>query len=307
MLAQAVKSNPELRLAEAKLREAEAELNHTRHRVVHRVTTLYYDIDTARKALAEAEQRYATVAKLGKQGATSQEDVQAAQFLVARSRAELAKLEAEVPFLLGKHQQPVSQAAFSPDGRWLAASSDGQVRMWNLQPSHFWSANDVIWTADDAQVQAWDVQTAPWKARFFVNAVQGTVLERLRKALDTPVSAAYQNKSFHDILDDLKKKAPGLSFQIPFDLKSMARPLSIHVDGEVPIKAVLQLLGDTLNQGNERIGFAIRDYGILVVLESQMPPGALRLDDIDKIGAEKTKDKKPAAPTPDAAKEKPAP
>src|SRR5947209_325407 len=55
MLAQALKDNPDIRVAAAKLGEAEAELNRVRLQVMQKVVTLYHGIEMARNDVQTAE------------------------------------------------------------------------------------------------------------------------------------------------------------------------------------------------------------------------------------------------------------
>ena len=57
MLAQATQDNPDIRVAEAKLREADAELNRTRLLVAQKVVKLYQDITAQRAAVIEKPAR----------------------------------------------------------------------------------------------------------------------------------------------------------------------------------------------------------------------------------------------------------
>src|SRR5262249_59137832 len=57
MLEQALKANPDLRVAAAKVQEAEAELNRTRLEVTRKVVTLYTGLEAARKTVEVAEKR----------------------------------------------------------------------------------------------------------------------------------------------------------------------------------------------------------------------------------------------------------
>src|SRR5438552_2083694 len=79
MLEQALKSNPDLRVAEAKLREAEAELTRTRLAVTHKVATLYAALDVAKKAVEGAEADYNRVNEAYKRGAVAAGEFAAAQ------------------------------------------------------------------------------------------------------------------------------------------------------------------------------------------------------------------------------------
>src|SRR5207237_8239659 len=60
MLQTALKNNPDIRMAEAKLRVAEANLNRVRLQVTQRVTTYYHEVEMKRQAVEEAFQRYKT-------------------------------------------------------------------------------------------------------------------------------------------------------------------------------------------------------------------------------------------------------
>src|SRR5438093_12866113 len=57
LIAQALRNNPDIRVAEAKVREAEAELNRTQISVAQKVIALHHDIAISRKARDEARGR----------------------------------------------------------------------------------------------------------------------------------------------------------------------------------------------------------------------------------------------------------
>src|SRR5438094_187278 len=54
----ALRQNPDLRLAELKVREAEAQLYRTRVNLLNRVVMQYYDVASAKAAAQEATSRY---------------------------------------------------------------------------------------------------------------------------------------------------------------------------------------------------------------------------------------------------------
>jgi hypothetical protein len=94
MLAQALRNNPDIGVAEAKLQEAEAEVTRCRMEVIDKVTR-------HQAALAEARERLTTAERLFLNHAFSEEELRMAKLV-------LAKLEAETPYLLGKARSRVT-------------------------------------------------------------------------------------------------------------------------------------------------------------------------------------------------------
>src|SRR5262249_20804674 len=104
LLSQTLKNNPDIRVGEAKVREAEAELHRTRMAVAQKVASLYHSIDVAIKVRDEAKERYETSFRLYnmKGGAETEENMRSTRLAWQRAAAEVAKLQAEMPALLGK-------------------------------------------------------------------------------------------------------------------------------------------------------------------------------------------------------------
>src|SRR5262245_55933437 len=133
MLAQALRNNPDIRVAEAKVREAEAELNRTRLQVTQRVVTFRQDLESLRATVREAQARLDRLTQLEQKGrgVVAREEVRSAELTLMKYKAELAKAEAELPYLLGKHG-PAEKLAFSTDGNMLAqVGADGRLRLWD--------------------------------------------------------------------------------------------------------------------------------------------------------------------------------
>jgi hypothetical protein len=254
MLDQALKGNPDLRVAAAKVQEAEAELNRTRLEVTRRVVTLYTGLEAARKTVEVAEKRRDQLKQLAANKAVSSEDLQVAETAVMQAKADLAKLEADVPYLLGTQQAariavPLT-FAFTPDGGRLAAeAADGKVRVWDVV-----SGVELV---------------APTS-----RPVQGTAAERIRKALDSTVSVDFQNKPLAEILVYFQK-----DYDLPLVFRAREPSQSVTLQlGSQPLGAVLQALGDLYG-----VEFVVRDYGIFVCPPGQAPPaGAVRLHDFWK-------------------------
>src|SRR5262249_38772982 len=158
----------------------------------------------------EADRRYKALLKLREvnRSAVAEDELQAAVLVLQRYKAELAKLEAEKPFVLGKGaERGVASVAFSPDGRLIAtAGPDRTVRRWDPNtgkevtgapgfPRKVDSGNVWELLIDNSQSMA---KSAP---------VQGDLATKLRKALDRPVTLKFKAGTAGQILDVLFREA----------------------------------------------------------------------------------------------------
>jgi hypothetical protein len=239
MLAEALKNNPDIRVAAAKVAKADAELNRTRLQVTQKVVALYYAIDTQKKTIALQEEKSGVLEAQFRSGKLPSEPVINARQELALAKAKLAELEAQLPALIGKAAQTTerdalgrpTRMAFSPDGNRLVAE-------WDLVP----------------------------------HKAAGPMADKIRKALETPITVNYKDMNLSDILKDLEKKAPGLSirdFPRPNDIK-----LTLHFKEALPVSAIMQALAD-----DSHMSFVVREYGILVTLQGGEPPGAMTVQE----------------------------
>jgi hypothetical protein len=265
MLEKALKNNPDLRVAAAKVQEAEAELNRTRLEVTRKVLRTYSALDAAKKNAEGAEQRLAEVRKLADHGRIDKEEVKAAERALGQAKAELAAAEAEVPYLLGEEPVPgrhggvVEAVAFTPDGRHLV-------------------------TSDGTSVKVWDVARAAPASK----PPQGPVADRILKALDMPVQQLdYNGKTLDGVLKDIEEKY-NLTFATPGRDRQLAK-VNLHVEG-LPLGAVLQAISDQTG-----VRFVVRDYGILALFSAQPPDDAVPLHEFWKAHRGAAKPAAPAA------------
>src|SRR5437879_2727945 len=93
MLATALKSNPDIQVAEAKLREAEAGLNKARVQVLQQLVAAKNAVDSQKSAVAAAEAVVKRHQELYRSGVVpgGGSDVQRSEALLAQAKAELAK------------------------------------------------------------------------------------------------------------------------------------------------------------------------------------------------------------------------
>jgi len=254
-LAKALKHNPDIHVAESKVREAEAELNRVRLSVMQKVVKLHHEIAAYKLLVAPADMNLERAVRLHMNRAISQEEFNAIQQAAQQAKANLAKAEAEWPFLLG------NAPATAPDG-------DG------------WGSRIINRYERDYVNQLWQAQFGK-----IMNApVAGTMADKIREVLDMPIKLDFKDVRMSDVLEHLRSHAKGMVNIHNATLKADEGPISVRFSEPVPFGAAAQWLEDTLN-----VRFVIRDYGIVITEPKNLPPGAMLLHDFWKANASKKK------------------
>jgi hypothetical protein len=255
MLDEALKNNPDIRVAAAKLAEADAELNRTRLQVMQKVVTLYHTIETQKTTVARWESEAKKINEQIKRGIVDHSVLAETEQQLALAKGKLEELEAQLPALLGKSVRAQTDTGALATLALRRVAEGSSVRLDDL----------VISVAGPSKL----ITLAEWEKRF---RATGPMSERLRKALQTPVKVNYSNIPLKEAVKDLMKKAPGLSIhcapRTDFSIGSLS------FEEPLPVSAVLQALEDDFN-----FRFIIRDYGILVPDPQSPPPGALTLQE----------------------------
>jgi hypothetical protein len=273
MLTNALKDNPDIRVAEAKVREAEAELNRTRLQVTQKVLAFRFSRESQKAVIKFAEENMQRMQKLKQTNAISQEDFKVAEQNLAAAKAKLAEIEAEMPYLLGQHRIPVFTLLPSADGKTFVVHKKDASPLDIATHLRF----DVVNVEPETVINS-------------SNQERTTIADKVRKALETQVTVDYRQKQLGEILDDLKKKAPGLSIH---DLSGISgQVLDLKIDGQVPLRTALELLEDTCSvlqrqtfEGGAvgaalRVSFVLRDYGLLFAPNESLPPGAVHISNL---------------------------
>jgi hypothetical protein len=248
MLAEALKNNPDIRVAVAKAAEADAELNRTRLQVTQKVITLHHALLSQKAAVQYAEKKYERFKALSAQGSIDARLLDEAQEALAAAKAKLAELEAQMPALLGK-TFPASDAEGKNAFRLSAAEWLHLQSAVNL--GYYPPAEALVLKAQN-QLK-----------------VQGPLSERMRKALETPIKVNYKDVKFSDVLHELQKTVPGLSFN---DATGVRYSVTLRFEEALPVSSILQAVADQAG-----ISFFARDYGILAALNA--PPGAVTVQE----------------------------
>jgi hypothetical protein len=239
MLATALKYNTDIRLAERKLRDAEAELNRTRLRILQKIIALHHSLKSLRAALEGAESKYRRVEQLVRRGTVQPALLQEAEQELASAQSRYSEIESEMPYLLGRQEERLGK--------------------------------EIIRT---------EVQIGPRRA--VASAISRDMAARIHKTLNRSVRVDYQATPLAEVLQGLQDKAQGLPFQRNLAIRDLGEvKVSLRL-GEVSLAAALLALQDTI----PGLRIAVRDYGLLVTWEHQVPLGGVRLYDFWKSAAE---------------------
>jgi hypothetical protein len=244
LVAEALKTNPDLRVAEAKVRTAEAERDQLRLKLVQEVTVANAELQRAHDTVPAAKAQLDAAFKHFGSGLGNQKEITDAAAVLQKAKADLAAAEAKLAYLVGK--RPAADS-----------SSNSELRRY-----------DARLTA----VQALATLAAP--------KVERTMAEKLRMALDVPFyqKAAGKRLVLRDVLNLLRKKLVGINVVESAVLEDDQTVGRFRVSEPVPLGAVLQLIEEEYG-----CRFIVRDYGIRVVsAQEAVPPGAVFVVDFWK-------------------------
>jgi hypothetical protein len=257
LLAQALKDNPDIRVAAAKYSEAEAELNRVRLQVLQKLLTVHRALENAQESVRVWQDQYDRGMKAVKEGAADQGALDNARTMLAQAKTKLAEVEGEVSYLIGKQPQAKTRAEVI---QWrFTHIPDVEVAI----PYHV----DRV-TLADTPVTLGLTLTKP---------VQGPLADKIRQALDKPISVSYKDAPLDEVLKDFRQFT-GVHIQVTKGSTAGAN-LTMQM-ANLPFGAALQWLEDALP--GHRI--VVREYGLLLTTEDRVPPGALLLHDFWKGG-----------------------
>jgi hypothetical protein len=279
-LEKALRSSADIKAAESKVRDAEAELNRVRHQVLTKATVLHSDMQVARRMLAVADEAFALTRQGHAQGKVSQAEVLAAQTAIEKARGEVEKLDAQLKALRGEFalkEFKISNLAFAPDGNTLwAGSVDRTLRVWDANMS-------VLNRVPYSVVLDYGGANQPK-----VQPVQTPMADRVRTLLDQEVEFETNDRidsALNNLLDVAKSDIPVRKLLIP------PSELQVALKGKLSVGAWFQAIEDS----DPSVRILVRDYGLLLTTKDRVPDGAIRVLDFWKAKEAKPKaEPKPA-------------
>ena len=278
-LEKCLRNSADIKAAEAKVREAEAELNRVRHSVLTKATALHNDLQLAKRMLGFAEETYANLAKGLAGGAIDAVTLIAARTAVENQRGEVDKIETDLKSLRGEFEFK------------LTAETDARIRAWDVT---FADSGVRLWTSTLQLADKGDAilsGTKPDHPERGVNmaAVSDEMGDRVLKLLDMSLEDLTTLNKFEDTIVHLFEITENV---VPYKILGAKDLVCVDEIGfpkgkTVTVAAALQSLEDSCPD----LRIVIRDYGFLFTTRDRMPDGAIRVRDFYKAAKEYAKKK----------------
>jgi hypothetical protein len=269
-LDEALKHNPDLRVAAAKASEAEAVLTRARLQVTHKVVAAYQAVELAKATVKVATDQLERLKDLAKKidRAELREQITTTEQELAAAKSKLATAEADLNYLLGKPAKKLFKNTtglerFGRHGGGAVADFDNDGSL------------DLYYALDGARRR---------RLTTFAGGEKSAAADKVRKALDRRISLKLSETPARDALKMIIKESGGIHIQASTKGDAIWDEKITADLKDVPLGAVLQLLEDTIGY---RI--AVRSYGLLIATEGSIPRGAVMLADFWPGGKSETK------------------
>lgn len=268
-IAAALAHDPDVKMAQAKIQLAEAELAKARQAATLKVLSLNARAEQAKSDVRAAEAKLRHVIELARTGIQPETEAGVAREKVEAAKAALAAAETELKLLTGGGAAPHARAADPTALAWFAERLGAGQGLDGLSGIEV----EFLRTARSA-------------------TVKGPIPDRLRAALDKPVRLPKGQVRFEGLMDAFADAGFDVSIRSPGGF-----PAFDSDGGELPIGAWLQLLQDESGRT-----FYVREYGLLFADKKAAPPDAPTLTEFwkQKPPAAKPESKGEPPPTPKA-------
>lgn len=286
----ALANDPDMKLAQAKIQLAEAELAKAKQAVVLKVMTLNSTVQELKNQIDALNESTAQAKRMVDSGVAPLSTLTDDRMKLEHAKSSLARAELELKLIAGNTQKEVGIEWFTPN---MPVNP-------NTQP--YWSQgqNFAQWYNNPANHGGSNFyQTAPFVAPPQQNSAKGPIPERIRAALDKVVKLAPKGEqvTFVQAMEIFKKEA-GLDAPLRNNYAGLNPILS---EGEeLPVGSWFQMFAD-FNKGTKlqpsEARFLVREYGLLITTKELAPPDALTVTEFWKMPLKKnanTSEKKDA-------------
>jgi hypothetical protein len=241
----------DVKMAQAKVQLAEAELAKAKQAVVLKVLTLNMTIQDLKSQVAIFSQSLAMIEKSVKEGTSATALLDEPRMKRMSAQNALAKAEMELKLLTGGMQKEGTKVTGALEVEFFV----------------------------EPRVTALKVLTESVDLRKELQVIKGPISDRVRAALDKPVKLGPKGEeiTFEKALEIFKRDA---GLDVPVRKTYAVRPI-ISEGEELPVGAWFQLFADHDRECTNPPGpgphFVLREYGLLVTRKELVPPDAMPL------------------------------
>jgi hypothetical protein len=267
-LEQALAHNPDLKVAQAKANEADAQLARARLQVLQKVVDAYQAIEHAKVEVKAASGQLDAMKRLKSTiaGGVTDNELRKVEAALSSAKMKLDKAQSELDFLVGKAPQRVTV---------------NLLLSHVVRPKVAMAFQETPLTVLPNATVTWAQLASAYPANVWAPPSTGPAADRIRKALEKKVNLKLLGTPARDALKMLQKEAGDLHIQAATKDDAWSAELTASLSN-IPFTAALQLLEDAL--GGYRV--VVREYGLLIVPQSKVPPGAAVLADFLKSKSE---------------------
>jgi hypothetical protein len=267
LLATALRHSPDVQVAQAKVREAEAELRRTRLTLLQKVIEANSAVEATRVTVSHSEAMFRRLQQLSKVGQVPMEELQKAEAQVATAKAELARAEGMLNALTGMLPGGVGALAGRDEVTYSVPLANTGVP-WQPPPA----AGPNVGSGNVGALALGGGLPGGGALGFGGGGMgatepprmpRGATADKLRSALDSRVKfEPVKDKPLAEVLRTLRGPAKGVPFLLHLGDKTN-EPINLSLDGDVPLGAAFQALEDVV----PGLKCYVREYGILITTE----------------------------------------
>jgi hypothetical protein len=267
MLEQALKHNPDIQAADAKVRDAEAELNRVRLKALSKIAALHAEIAALRENARVAQEQLQSMSAQYKAGQANLAELGAPTIAVQKAKADLARAAAEMPYLLG------ARLGLGPNGIGPYFPGIGAKEEVRLHRSAVHPANKGALVPMILPGLSWKRTPLAIAPEQTVHSLPRTLAENLRIVLDEEIDVNLSDVTIKQIAELLTKKfSRSITISLRLEDNRDAKNDS-PFKGRITVGAVFQWIEDEY----DGVKCVVRDYGIMIADENLVPPGAIPL------------------------------